>query len=188
MNFGQGEVSVVPQGPLIFLYRGVYCIEIYSIRPKMIVLIPGYFCRKLIVLLLISFCLKMNVQFLCDLQNDIKKIFDTGLDVRGSNSNILEMQSHHEEDFGHHNLWGCFRVVANFDFDCHTYNYSLNGGHALISPKLENKKIILRRKEHLITPTQEISPNIKQSKEAICVYSRSYTCHPCVMHQRLCLE
>ena len=34
------------------------------------------------------------------------------LDIRGSKSNILEIQSHHQEDFQHRNFQGCFRVVA----------------------------------------------------------------------------
>ena len=41
----------------------------------------------------------MDVQFLCDLLNDIKKTFDTMLDIIDSKSNILEIQSHHQEDF-----------------------------------------------------------------------------------------
>ena len=43
----------------------------------------------------------MNVEFLCDALNDIKKTSDIGLDVRGSKSNILEIQSHQQEDFRH---------------------------------------------------------------------------------------
>ena len=76
----------------------------------------------------------LNVQFLCDILNDIKKTFDTMLVIRGSESNILEIQSHHQEDFRHRNFRGCFTVVAIFYFECHTYNYSLNGERASISP------------------------------------------------------
>ena len=53
-------------------------------------------------------CPKMDVRILCDLLNDIKKTFNTGLDIRGSKSNILETQSHHQEDFRHRNFRGCF--------------------------------------------------------------------------------
>ena len=68
----------------------------------------------------------MNVQFLCDLSNEIKKTFDTGLDIRGSKLDIFESYSHHQEDFPHRNFLGFFGVVV-FYFECHTYNYSDNG-------------------------------------------------------------
>ena len=78
----------------------------------------------------------------------IKKTFDTGLDIRGSNSNIFENQSHHQEDFRHRNFRGCSGVVGVFYFERHTYNYSDNGERALISPKLEMRTIILGRREY----------------------------------------
>ena len=84
----------------------------------MIVLTPGYFCPTI------------NVQFLCDLLNDIKKTFDTMLDTRGLKSNILETQSHHQGDFRHRFFRGCFKVFAIFYFERHTYNSSLNGERA----------------------------------------------------------
>ena len=84
----------------------------------------------IVLLLPKSFCLKMNVQFLCDLLNDIKKTFDSGLDIRGPKLNILETQGHHQEDFQHRNFRGCFIVVVVFYFEHHTYNYSLSDGWA----------------------------------------------------------
>ena len=119
----------------------------YSLRPKTIALIPDIFCPKMIVLLPKSFNPKMNVKFLCDLLNDIKQTFDTGIDLRGSKSNMLQIQSHHQEDFRHRNFWGCFRVVDVFYYERHTYNYSLNGEGAKILPILENKTNFLGWRE-----------------------------------------
>ena len=102
----------------------------------------------MIVLLPKSFCPKIIVQFLCDSFNDIKKTFDTMLDIRGSKSNILEIQNHPQEYFRHCNFQGCFTVVAIFYFERHTYSYSLNAEHALISPNLENRTIIVRWREY----------------------------------------
>ena len=76
-----------------------------------------------------------------------KKILDTGLDIRGSNSNIFEDQSHHHEDFRHRGFRGCSGVVGVFYFERCTYNYSDNGEWALISPKLETRTIILGWRE-----------------------------------------
>ena len=72
---------------------------------------PRIFLSQMIVLLPKSFCPKMNVEVLYDLLSD-KNTFDTGLDIRGSKSNTLEIQSHHQQDFWHHNFRGCFKVVA----------------------------------------------------------------------------
>ena len=69
----------------------------------------------------------------------IKKTFITGLDIRGSNSNIFENQSHHQEDFRHRNNWGYSGGVGVFYFEHHTYNYSDTGERALISSKLNNE-------------------------------------------------
>ena len=66
-----------------------------------------------------------------------KKTFNTGLDIRGSNSNIFKNQSHHQEDFRHRNFQGCSGVVGVFYFEHHTYNYLDNGEWALISPKFK---------------------------------------------------
>ena len=52
----------------------------YSLRPKMIVLIRETFCPKMIILLPELFCPKMIVMFLCDSLNDM---------------------FHHQEDFRH---------------------------------------------------------------------------------------
>ena len=97
--------------------------NMYSLHPNMIVLIPGFFCPKMIV------------QFLCDLLNEIKKTFNIGLDIRGSRSSIFEGQSHHQEDLRHRNFWVCFEVVVVFYFERYTYNYAFNDKRALISPK-----------------------------------------------------
>ena len=78
----------------------------------------------------------------------IRKIFDTELDIRGSNSNIFKNQRHHQEDFTHHNFRGCFIVDVVFYFERHTYNCSDNGERILILPKLEIKTINLRRREY----------------------------------------
>ena len=43
-----------------------------------------------------------------------KKTFDTGLDIRGSNSDIFENQSHHQEHSRHRNFRGCSGVVGVF--------------------------------------------------------------------------
>ena len=99
----------------------------------MIVLIPGFFCPETIVLLPESICPKTIVQFLCKFLNDIKKTFDTGLDIGGSKSNIFESQTHHQEDFQPLNFRGCFGVVVVFYFERHTYNCSDNDERALIS-------------------------------------------------------
>ena len=78
----------------------------------------------------------------------IKKTFDIGLDIRGSNSNIFKNQSHHREDFTHYNFQGCSKVVGVSYFERHTYNYSDNDEWALILPKLEMRTIILGRREY----------------------------------------
>ena len=75
-------------------------------------------------------------QIICSI---IKKTFDTGLDIRGANSNISENQSHHQEDFRHCNFRGCSGVVGVFYFECHTYNYSGNGEQALLLPNIRNE-------------------------------------------------
>ena len=72
--------------------------------PKWLSLFPYIFVPKMIVPLPKSVCPKMDIPFLCDLLNDIKKTFNTKLDIRGSKSNIFESHSHHQEDFNHYNL------------------------------------------------------------------------------------
>ena len=109
----------------------------------------------------------LNVQFLCDILDDIKKTFNTRLVVRGSESNILEIQSHHQVDFRHCNFRGCFTVVAIFYFECHTYNYSLNGERASISP------VFLKQDNHF--RTEGVYSNARLSSENIpTCYSK---CH-----------
>ena len=54
----------------------------------------------------------------------------------------------YEEVFWHHNFQGRFGVVVVFYFKNLTYNYSVNGQRALISPKLETRKIILGRTKY----------------------------------------
>ena len=80
----------------------------------------------------------------------VKKTFDTGLDIRGLNSNVFENQSHHQEDFGHRNFQGCFGVVGVFFLERHTYNYLDNVARALILPELEMTTIVLGRREYII--------------------------------------
>ena len=68
----------------------------------------------------------MIVMFLCDTLNDMfhhQAGFNTGLDIRDSNSNIFKNQSHHQEDFRHCNFKGCYGVVCVPYFERHTYNY-----------------------------------------------------------------
>ena len=114
----------------------------------MIVFILGYFCLKMIVLLPKSFCPKMNVQFLCDLSNDISETFDTMLDIRGSKLNISGSHSHHQEDFPHRKFLGCYGVVVVFLFEHRIYNYSDNEERALILPKLEMRTMILGQRQY----------------------------------------
>ena len=102
----------------------------------MIVLIPRYFCLEMIVLLPKSFCPKMNVQLLFYLLKDIKKTFDTAKWL----------------------FQGCFIVIAISYYECHTYNYSLNGERALILPILENKTIPLGRREYLALIVCNLEP------------------------------
>jgi hypothetical protein len=85
----------------------------YSLRPKMIVLLLGFFCPKMIV------------QFICLTRNLRLKIkyFCPELSI---SRNILE-----------HKPPGCFRIVIFNYFKSHTYNYSVNAHHALILPKLK---------------------------------------------------
>ena len=90
----------------------------------------------------------MNVQFLCDLLNDINKTFDTGLDIRDLKSDIFESHSYHQEDFPHRNFRGCFGVVVVvFYFERYTYNNSDNVEQALILPKLEMRTVISNWRE-----------------------------------------
>ena len=119
----------------------------------MIVLIHETFCSKMIFLLPEPFCFKMIVMFLCDSLIDMfhhQETLDTKLDIRGSNSNIFENQSHHQEDFRHRNFRGCSRGVGDFYCKRHTYNYSDSGEQALILPKLQMRTIILGRREYYV--------------------------------------
>ena len=93
-----------------------------------------------------SFCPKMNVHFFVIYQMT-SRTFDIGLDIRGSKSDIFESHSHNQEDSPQRNFQGYFGVVVVFYFERHTYNYSDNGEHALILPKLEMRTIILGRRE-----------------------------------------
>ena len=81
----------------------------------------------------------------------INKAFNTGLDIRGSNSNIFEDQIHHQEDFKHCNFQGCYGGVGVFYFEHHTYNYSDNNERALILLNLKMKTIILGGREYDLT-------------------------------------
>ena len=81
----------------------------------------------------------------------IKKTYDTRLDIRGSNSNIFEIQSHHQKDFEHRNFRGCSGAFGVFYFERQSYNYSDSGKRAWISPKFETRTIILGRKEYQST-------------------------------------
>ena len=90
----------------------------------------------------------------------IKKTFDdTGLDIKGSNSNTFENQSQHHEDFRHRNFWGCSRVVGDFFFERHTYNYEDYGEQAIMLPKLEMRTIILGWREYNEDPLEKDKPH-----------------------------
>ena len=110
-------------------YSQIFCF-------KIIIPPPESFCPKLLS------CFYVINEMICF---SIKKTFDTGLDIWGSNLNIFKNQSHHHEDFRHRNLWGCSGVIDIFYFERHTYNYSDNGERGFISPKLEMRTIILGR-------------------------------------------
>ena len=69
----------------------------------------------------------------------INKAFNTGLDIRGSNSNIFENQICHQEDFKHCNFEGCSGGVGVFYFEHHTYNYWDNNEQALNFAKIRNE-------------------------------------------------
>ena len=98
----------------------------YSLCPKMIVLLPGFFGLKTIVRLTCpTRTLRLSQIFLCQTFY-IKK------------------------SFLHCNFRGHFRVVVVLYFKSHTYNYSVHGQRALISPKLETRLIILGRREYHI--------------------------------------
>ena len=90
------------------------------------------------------------------LQNDcpISQIFFLGSKWLSSLSARLEMWAskskekitpnfYHQEVFRQRNFGGRFGVVVVFYFKSHTYNYSVNGQHALISPKLGTRTIVL---------------------------------------------
>ena len=64
------------------------------------------------------------------------------LEIWGSESNISVPNFTYQEVFWHRNFWGHFGVVVVVYFKSHTYNYSVNGQRALISPKLETHTII----------------------------------------------
>ena len=90
----------------------------------------------------------------------IKKFFDIGLDIRGSNSNIFENMSHCH-DFRHRNFEGCSRVVSVLCFERQTYNHSDNGECALISPNVETRTIIWGRSEYLLRPPIGMLPKFR---------------------------
>ena len=126
----------------------------YSLRPKPIVLIHEFFFvpKQLSYYLNHSVpkrlsCFYMILSVICFI---LKKTFDIGLlDIRGSNSNVVENESHHQEDFRHRDFQGCSGAVGVFYFECHTYNHSYNGERTLILPKLEIKTIIMGRREYM---------------------------------------
>ena len=74
-----------------------------------------------------------------------KQLFglSTRLEIWGSKSNILAWNFHRQEVFWHRNFRGRFGVVDVFYLKIHTYNHSVNGQWALISPKLGARTIIL---------------------------------------------
>ena len=120
---------------------------------------------------------KRLLLFLDFLLNDIKKTFDTGLDIRGSKLNIFESRSHHQEEFRHRNFRGCFGVVGVFYFDPPTYNYSVNDARASISPKFKNKTIILGRREYQLYRLEICSNfHIRELKNKI-TFSLKYVSH-----------
>ena len=120
----------------------------------MVVLIHKNLCSEMIVLLPEPFCHKMIVMFLCDSWNDMfiaKNTFDTGLDIRGSSSNIFENERHHQEDFRQRNLRGCSSVSWCFLFWASYLQLLGQWWAAQISPKLEARTIILGRGEYSLT-------------------------------------
>ena len=73
----------------------------------------------------------------------------TQLEIWGSKSNISAPDFHHQDVFRHRNSGGHCRVVVVVLYSIsYNYNYSVNGQHALISPKLGERTIILRRRAY----------------------------------------
>ena len=62
----------------------------------------------------------------------------------------IKYQSHHQEDFRHRNFQGCSGVVGVFYFERYIYNYSDNGGRALILLKIK-MRISLGKREYMGT-------------------------------------
>ena len=61
-------------------------------------------------------------------------------------SNIFMPNFLYQEVFRHYNFQWRFEVVVVFYFKSRTYNDSVNGQHASISPNLETRTIILERR------------------------------------------
>ena len=101
---------------IFFIYL---CHKLYSLRPKIIVLIPRFLSQN-------------NCPILCPTGNG------------GSKSNIFTPNLLYQEVFQHGNFGGHFVVIVISYIKSHTYNYSVNNHRTLISPKLETQTIILR--------------------------------------------
>ena len=106
----------------------------YSLRPKMIVILPGFFCPKIIV------------QFICPARNLRLKV------KRNPPTFYIKSLSTPQ-------LPGIFRSSCCILFKSHTYNYSVNGQCALILPKLETRTILLGRREYNVV--KSISRHVK---------------------------
>ena len=98
------------------------CIVNYPLGPKMIILLFGFFCLKMIVCIICSARNLRQVEY-------VRAKFSIS-------RSLLTVQ-----------LLGHFRVVF-FYFKSHTYNYSVNGQRALVLPKLEAQTIILGWREY----------------------------------------
>ena len=72
------------------------------------------------------------------------------LEIWGSKSNIFARNFHHQEVFRHRNFGRHFgAVVVYYYYKNHTYNYSVNGQWALISPNFRTQTITLRQNRYL---------------------------------------
>lgn len=86
----------------------------HSFNLKMIVRLPGFFCPKMFV----------------------RK--SARLEIEGSKLNNVAPNLLYQEIFWHRDFRGRFIVVVVFYFWSHTYNYSVNGQRASISPQVRN--------------------------------------------------
>ena len=71
----------------------------------------------------------------------------TQLEIWGSKSNIFGPNFHHQEVFRHRDCGRRFGVVDVISFKSHTYNHSVNGQRALISPTVGTQTTISGRRE-----------------------------------------